>query len=255
MPFYCQLCGKAYAHRQSLYTHRRRKHPEMVRSYVKKKKTELQNDGEEQKTISRCPLCPRKLSNSYSLARHMAMHKDHRMKFSCSTCHYIGWSKTDIQQHMFREKHGSIPMPDRYRCHNCGYTTLRMGNLTRHMEVCKKPHGISSYSTISMPPKLDCIIAGCGPDTQGCERCTDYDGRYVLDDEGRRIRESEVYSSWRPDFGHASELGIRNQTTYSGPTQKISYGSSRVQGGSCESKSVDYDGPEQIYGHSRSGAE
>lgn len=236
----CQICLKSYASRRSLANHRYRKHRETVRSYVKKK-----TDAEEQKTISRCQLCPRKLSNSNNLARHMTMHEDHRTKFSCSTCHYIGWSKADVRQHMFLENHGSIPTPDRYRCHNCGYTTLRMDNLTRHMGTCKNGD-ISTYSTISMPPQLDCIIAGCGPNTQGCERCTDYDGRYVLDDEGRRIREPEEYISWGR-LGHANS--IRKQSTHSEPTQ--TYGSTDVEYGSRESKSDDCGGLEQTPGHSR----
>ena len=144
--------------------------------------------------------------------------EEHRMKFSCSVCDYIGWCKMDIQQHMFRENHGSMPATDRYRCRICGYITKRTDDLARHVIACTKKHeqayrewneeqgitspsayGTSKQSTDSKPPKIECSLAGCSPYTEGCERCTDYDGRYVLDDDQDQAREYAKYQSWKED--------------------------------------------------------
>ena len=153
---------------------------------------------------------------------------------SHSQDYYNAWSDAYDLQHQ-SQNYGSVPEANRHRCRICGYSTKWKFNLTRHMVTCAKKyektyrdrndersntipsvHDTSKQSTDPKPPRIECSIAGCSSYTEGCERCTDYDGRYVLDDDQNQAREYDKFQAWKEDRRRNSTTGYATypQTGY-----------------------------------------
>ncbi|KAM4771558.1 zinc finger protein 513 [Rhinophrynus dorsalis] len=91
--------------------------------------TEMASQGQKERVLFPCQLCPFSTHYSSHLKRHMKTHNGEK-PFRCPHCLYASSQLVNLKRHL-RTHTGEKP----FRCEHCGFSCSSPGNLKRHQRV------------------------------------------------------------------------------------------------------------------------